>query len=335
MIIAQSQITFGYKHSYSETVSVKESLATRPTANTDSVPSGNTTSDELSQNTLDAPADSETQHLDVKTAQLKMLVEQLAGHKITLTSPSNLDSATGTQNDNQGNAQARQSTTADLIYQYEESYLEHESGHFSASGQLLTSTGDTINIALSHCSERQYYIQNRFEMTVGEVELTDPLVLNLGHSTHSGLDLTHNKVAFDIDADGKTDKVHFATGTSGFLAIDINMNGIIDDGSELFGARTGNGFNELAKYDSDGNHFIDAGDPVFSNLAFYQRDNSGSDVITPLSALGIGALYLGNIAAPFEVKDANNQLQAVVRANSFFLYEDGRTGTFQQIDLAV
>lgn len=49
------------------------------------------------------------------------------------------------------------------------------------------------------------------------------------------------------------------------------MNGKIDDGSELFGARTGNGFNELAKYDSDNNHFIDAGDPVFSNLAFYQK----------------------------------------------------------------
>jgi hypothetical protein len=355
MIIAQSQVEFSYKHQYSEKVSVKESLVTRPIDN-----------DELPQNEsaslLSQPAQPFTQgaiddtsqyssnedeepgpyaDLDIETAKLKMLVEQLAGHKIKLADNSHQKNALNASNTraelnvSAGDWQDPQTTKADLILQYEESYQEHEAGHFSANGQLVTRSGDTINLSLSQFTQRQFFIENRIEMKVGEVELTDPLVINLKSANNGGLQLTQEKIAFDIDSDGKADNIHFASGASGFVAIDTNMNGKIDDGSELFGARTGNGFAELAQYDSDGNHFIDEADPVFSKLAFYQKDLSGNDVITPLRELGVGALYLGNIAAPFDVKDANNQLQAKVRANGFFLFEDGRAGTLQQIDLAV
>ena len=44
---------------------------------------------------------------------------------------------------------------------------------------------------------------------------------------------------------------------SGFLALDKNGNGKIDDGSELFGTKSGDGFADLAEYDSDGNGWID------------------------------------------------------------------------------
>lgn len=376
MKIARSQVEFGYQHNYSETVSVKESLITRPVNPSDNAnnfieenstrnetlrndvdlsergqllasefSAQNTTSSDTSSVSLDDPTNNNDEGLDAKTAQLKMLVEQLAGHEITLsktphyTSPQSGtgNSGAGSNSDISNNAQTQslQTAKADLIYQYQESYLEQEAGQFSAQGQFITDTGETITIAMSHYSERQFYIENRVEMKVGEVEVTDPLVLNLGNQNHFGLNLTQDKVDFDVDSDGKTDNIHFATGTSGFLAIDNNKNGKIDDGSELFGALTGDGFSELAKFDKDGNQFIDEGDDVFSKLMFYQKDPQGNDIIIPISELGVGALYLGNTATPFDVKDRDNQLQASVRASSFFLFEDGRSGTLQQIDLAV
>ena len=374
MKIAQSQVEFGYRHHYSETVSVKESLVTRPVTNSDNAnnfiegrdngnetqhnivalsergqrlasefSAQNSTATESSSISLDDPANNNDEGLDAKTTQLKMLVEQLAGHKITLSKTSHYASpqnGVDINSDNSNNTQAQQAESlqtakADLIYQYQESYLEQEVGKFSAQGQFVTDTGETITIAMSHYSQRQFHIENRVEMKVGEVELTDPLVLNLGNQSQFGLNLTQAKVAFDIDSDGKSDNIHFATGTSGFLALDTNKNGKIDDGSELFGALTGDGFSELAKFDKDGNHFIDEGDDVFSKLKFYQKDALGNDVIIPISELGVGALYLGNTATPFDVKDMDNQLQASVRASSFFLFEDGRSGTLQQIDLAV
>ena len=376
MKIAQSQVELGYRHHYSERVSVKESLVTRPVTSSDNAnnfieenstrnetlrndvdlsergqllasefSAQNSTSSDTSSISLDDQTNNSDEGLDAKTAQLKMLVEQLAGHEITLsktphyTSPQSGtgNSGAGSNSDISNNAQTQslQTTKADLIYQYQESYVEQEAGQFSAQGQFITDTGETITIAMSHYSERQFYIENRVEMKVGEVEVTDPLVLNLGNQNHFGLNLTQDKVAFDIDSDGKTDNIHFATGTSGFLAIDNNKNGKIDDGSELFGALTGDGFSELAKFDKDGNQFIDEGDDVFSKLMFYQKDPQGNDIIIPISELGVGALYLGNTATPFDVKDRDNQLQASVRASSFFLFEDGRSGTLQQIDLAV
>lgn len=376
MKIAQSQVELGYRHHYSERVSVKESLVTRPVTSSDNAnnfieenstrnetlrndvdlsergqllasefSAQNSTSSDASSIYLDDQTNNSDEGLDAKTAQLKMLVEQLAGHEITLSKTSHYaspqsgvgKSGAGSNSDNSNNVQTQslQTTRADLIYQYQESYLEQEAGKFSAQGQFITDTGETITIAMSHYSERQFYIENRVEMKVGEVEVTDPLVLNLGNQNHFGLNLTQDKVDFDIDSDGKTDNIHFATGTSGFLAIDNNKNGKIDDGSELFGALTGDGFSELAKFDKDGNQFIDEGDDVFSNLMFYQKDPQGNDIIIPISELGVGALYLGNTATPFDVKDRDNQLQASVRASSFFLFEDGRSGTLQQIDLAV
>ena len=40
---------------------------------------------------------------------------------------------------------------------------------------------------------------------------------------------------------------------SGYLALDKNGDGTINDGSELFGTRNGDGFADLAQYDEDGN----------------------------------------------------------------------------------
>lgn len=63
----------------------------------------------------------------------------------------------------------------------------------------------------------------------------DPLIFDLGND---GFDIQKKKdgAYFDLNCDGFAEKVNW-TNTDAILAIDINGNGIIDDGSEVFGDR--------------------------------------------------------------------------------------------------
>ena len=87
------------------------------------------------------------------------------------------------------------------------------------------------------------------------------------------------------------------------------------------------------KYDKDGNNWIDENDPVFANLRIWAKDSAGNDQLFTLSQKGVGALYLGNVATPFSVKNVENQLVGQVRNTGVFLQENGSVGTLQQIDL--
>ena len=279
--------------------------------------------------------------LDAKTWQLKSIVESFTGREIHLShlqkdqaeeSANATTPARSEQTEPPANASPNATTTAELIYQYRESYQEQESSLFVASGQITLESGETIQLDIEKYRERNYYIENSLEMRLGEVELTDPLLLNL---KGAGAELSTQTYQFDLNQDGEAEQLYFATGDSGFLALDRNNNGIIDDGSELFGAKTGNGFAELAQYDEDKNGFIDAGDRVFAQLLYYQKDASGLDQLSRIQDIGIGAMYLGNEQTPFDIKDSDNQLKAKVRSSGFFLNENGSAGSLQQIDLAV
>lgn len=85
----------------------------------------------------------------------------------------------------------------------------------------------------------------------------------------------------DLDADGMEDQISFVLPGSGFLALDLNGDGRINDGRELFGPETGDGFAELARYDEDGNQWIDENDPVFERLRIWTKDAEGRDVLRP------------------------------------------------------
>jgi hypothetical protein len=81
-----------------------------------------------------------------------------------------------------------------------------------------------------------------------------------------------------------------------FIWLDRNGNGIVDDGSELFGNFTPllsggiaeNGFEALREFDANGDGVIDANDPVWNRLMLWiDRDHNGfttPDEIEPISA---------------------------------------------------
>lgn len=275
--------------------------------------------------------------LDPKLALLKTLIEYFTGRKIDLLSQSDLTADADTA----GGSQAAGGTPADAApakagygveYDYHESYTEMEQTTFSAQGVVRTSDGKEISFDLNLAMSRLYHEESSVSIRAGDAVKKDPLVLNFAGTAAQ---LTDQRFAFDIDSDGKDDMINFTAGGSGFLVFDKDGNGQATDGSELFGTRSGDGFAELAAYDADRNGWIDENDPIFEQLRIWIKDGAGRDQLLSLADKGVGAIGLQHLATPFEVKTAENRLQASVLASGVFLQQNGGVGSIQQLDLTV
>lgn len=212
------------------------------------------------------------------------------------------------------------------------SYSESETTTFESTGKAITADGREISFNVSFTMSRSFkeeYQSSAF--TQYNQVLTDPLVINLSSSPISISDQTF---FFDIDSDGKDDEISSLGAGCGFLAYDKNNDGVINNGSELFGTKTGNGFYDLSQYDDDGNGWIDEADNIFKKLKVWTKDENGNDRLISLKEADIGAIYLGSNETPFSITDKNNTVNAVVRSSGIFLRESGGSGSISQIDLA-
>lgn len=218
-------------------------------------------------------------------------------------------------------------------YDYHESYSEMEQTAFKANGVIRTEDGEEISFDLSLSMTRSYSEESNVSIRLGDTrQKKDPLVINFGGSAAQ---LTSQRFKFDLDSDGQTDEINFVTGGSGFLALDRNGDGRINNGSELFGAKSGDGFAELATLDSDNNGWIDENDAAYEKLSIWTKDSSGKDQLSTLKQANVGAIGLARVATPFELKDSQNNQQGEIRTSGIYLREDGAAGTIQQIDLTV
>lgn len=227
--------------------------------------------------------------------------------------------------------QGQQSQGWGLAYDFHQVHVEQEQTTFNAAGIVKTADGKEINFTMDLSLSRQFMSREDISIRAGDAAI-DPLVVNFDGAAAS---LTQTKYAFDLDSDGTAEQVSFVGPGSGFLALDKNGDGAINDGSELFGPQEGDGFAELAAYDADGNNWIDESDPIYDKLRIWVKDESGNDQLLALGQKGIGAIYLGNIDTAFGYKDSANNLQGQLRTSGLFLRENGSAGLVQQIDLAV
>ena len=205
---------------------------------------------------------------------------------------------------------------------------EKEQTSFNAEGVIRTSDGKEIKFNLTLSMSRTHVEESGVSLRAGDAVPKDPLVLNFGGTAAQ---LHGGRFKFDLDGDGTEEDVPTLGGNSGYLALDLNGNGTVDSGKELFGPATGNGFSELAQYDSDGNGWIDENDPVFQQLGIW---TPGTD-LQSLKDRNVGALFTGNIATPFQLKDSDQASLGAVRNSGVYLTEDGKAGSLQQIDLMI
>ena len=218
-----------------------------------------------------------------------------------------------------------------LNYSQETFFEETESTSFSTVGTVRTADGREINFNVNVGMSREFQEYYRDDLELASFTMCDPLVINLDTDVAQLQDQTFY---FDIDADGKPDEVSQLGTGSGYLALDKNGDGSINDGSELFGTASGNGFADLAKYDEDGNGWIDENDAVWEKLKIWAKDQNGNDVLYRLADKGVGAICLQNASTDFTQKGLGGQTLGAVRSTGVFLYENGNVGTVQHVDVA-
>ncbi|HXU92105.1 MAG TPA: hypothetical protein VFP33_00465 [Gallionella sp.] len=368
MKIDSSNIGFTSQHSSSKQVTADESMRAwgiksipsmpiQPSAN--ATPAAQLTEATLSaagkqaaaQAAADAKSNTEIQDGAKQTAQnprLQLLIgmiEAMTGQKVKVFDPSELQGGGAPQDHPPKASDAAQSGRNQMLgwglaYDKHERIRESEQASFSAQGTVKTSDGQEIQFNLSVEMNRDFVKENNTSIRQGDAapkpkpspKTKDPLVINFNGTAAQ---LTDTKFSFDLDTNGKAESISFVGAGSGFLALDKNGNGAIDNGSELFGTKSGNGFADLAAYDSDGNRWIDANDAVYSKLRVWSKDARGKDSLSTLAEHNVGALYLGNAATPFDLKNAANDLQGVVRSTGVYMNENGSAGTLQQVDLVV
>jgi trimeric autotransporter adhesin len=133
-----------------------------------------------------------------------------------------------------------------------------------------------------------------------------PIVLDLNGDGVSTTSITGG-VNFDHDGNGFSEATGWISKTDGLLVVDRNGNGVIDNGSELFGNHTRtasgqvaeNGFLALAAFDSNHDGKVDVTDADFGLLRVWIDANGDglgqADELKTLTAAGVAAVNTGYV----------------------------------------
>lgn len=211
-------------------------------------------------------------------------------------------------------------------------FAETESVSYSTVGTAITEDGRQLDFTISMEMSRSFSEYTNLDWSE-EVVFCDPLVINLDNNP---TELSDQQFYFDLDNNGEKEEISMLKKGSGYLALDKNDDGEINDGGELFGAKTGNGFAELNAYDGDSNGWIDENDEIFDQLKVWIKDDAGNNQLLSLKDAGVGAIYLGSASTDFTHRSGSTgEVLGQTRRTGFYLKEDGQAGSVQQVDLSV
>ena len=313
MKIADSQIQMNSSRSYSvideSTTSIRAWINQEQEGGPDTV-----SISQAARSTLKSSSGtSEDQEIDA-TSELdasleKLIAELLSGSKIKLARIEDVQgNSKGIEDMPQDNPTDTQETETNqqgwgLEIKSEDAHQEREDVSFDAQGIVKTSDGKEYGFSLHLDMSREFVEKNSLTIRAGDA-LTDPLVINFSGNSAQ---LSNIKFVFDLNTDGKDEQMAALKSGSGFLAIDVNGDGTINDGTELFGPKTGNGFNELGRYDSDGNKWIDENDEAYTRLEILTFDEQGNRHVQSLKDMGIGAIYTPYSSTLFDSARAGDQ----------------------------
>lgn len=207
-------------------------------------------------------------------------------------------------------------TIFELSYRYQQ-----VSANFSGAVELADGRAFSWSFDLQMQSEQ-------LSMSISQTEpAKDPLVLSFDQTPFRYTGETHS---FDFFANGETKQLPGLAASQYYLTFDRNQNQQIDNGAELFGPTTNQGYQELALLDDDQNGFIDENDASWSKLGVWQP----GEQLKSLSQMGVAAISTMSVSTSFGLYDSD-KLQAHIARSGIFLKGSGEVGLVQQVDLNV
>lgn len=264
--------------------------------------------------------------LDAKPA-IEILTKALTGKDISITNFfSKSSTVRNASRSNEDQQESIMSITRSFVHK------EKETVSVTSSGTIKTNDGMEISFDLLLQMERGL-MKEGSEVTIGDSRLlTDPLVINFSGAPPQ---LSDSVFSFDIDSDGITDNVRGLAKGTGFLAMDRNKDGEINNGTELFGPSSGNGFGELSALDGNADGWIDEDDEAFSDLVIWSDDKeTGEKRLMSLGEAGIGAIFTGYTDSEFALKGKEGQTEGMMRRTGLYVKESGEVQNIFQVDLA-
>jgi len=344
MKIATSNLNLKAQHNYAEKYERKESLTITQKPREDSASRGRAQDKvelheppkwgHYKKNNIDKseksddPLEDNSTITDMKLRIMKMVIEEVTGKKIKVYDPSDKDETEKDSGEIQEVPAEGELQVSEVTFNYElqEIYYERESLAFTAKGNVTTEDGREINFETSLYQSRELYQETNVSLS-GEGQLIDPVVINFDGR---GAQLSEDRVDFDLTADGTEESIAKLQSGSSFLALDRNGDGTINDGGELFGPTSGNGFNELRELDSDNNGWIDENDELFYDLKLWRPGEESSSLLDR----SVGAISLDSVNGTFELRDSEQSTLGVVREQGVWLNEQtGQAGVVQELDL--
>lgn len=155
-----------------------------------------------------------------------------------------------------------------------------------------------------------------------------PLVLDMNNNGKMDLKSAWVKkpVKFDFTASGKKLKSGWIKSSEAFLAVDSNLDGVINNGSELFGEYTfskdgsktfENGFAALSRFDSDKNGVINKKDAKFAKILVWQ-DRNGDGLSQKSELKKLSSAKIAQINLAYKVLGTANK-QNIIAGNNVAL----------------
>ena len=214
-------------------------------------------------------------------------------------------------------------------------YYKNNTLDFAAQAKIQTQDQD-IDVDLNISYTEEFYEKYKDNVSFETLALMDPLIIQYDLSSEYFDTISKDmSFEFDINNDDEVESIPILKEGSGFLALDKNSNGSIDNGNELFGPNTNNGFAELKQYDEDENDWIDENDSVFNDLRVWAKNEAGEDNLITLADANVGAIYLSDVSSSFDYDKSSNENLAHIKSSSIFLNEEGKAGLVTGVDFAV
>ncbi|MEB3199058.1 MAG: calcium-binding protein, partial [Synechococcaceae cyanobacterium] len=165
-----------------------------------------------------------------------------------------------------------------------------------------------------------------------------PLVLDLDGDGVTTLAITDGLRWFDHDGNRFAERSGWVGHRDGLLVRDLDGNGLIESGRELFGnhtllrsgLRAAHGFEALADLDSDRDGRITASDAAWSSLAIW-RDADGSASTAPSELHSLASLGIAALPVQFQTASLSDPQGNIHRQIGAFQRADGRIAAMHDV----